>query len=264
MPRPHSSLRIAMKQIDPDIVVDSYNQHGERYSARRLSGGMLFNDYIELPIVKGLLGSPRELTNARVLDIGCGPGVYTKLLLRAGAKVVALDSSAVMLRAAINHCNDLDAALLGQCKFIQESFETVDLAESSFDVILATFMLSYFADLTQALSKMRASLARGGRIIASILHPVRLFAIDRDEQGYLIGNYFSDGFYKADFLDESSTLPLRRYNFEQLHSAADDAGLRIAQLIEPRADPNCGFPDPAKIEFYSANPSILILEMKQK
>ncbi len=41
-----------------------------------------------------------EVEGKRVLDMGCGPGVYAELLASKGAEVVALDVSEAMVRLA--------------------------------------------------------------------------------------------------------------------------------------------------------------------
>lgn len=248
-------------QYELDLVANSYELHGEAYARKRLSGGMLFNDFIEGPAVRELLGNSRRLSGANVLDIGCGPGVYSNMLLGSGANVLGVDSSRVMLNSTMKYCQRLALPGKGNARFIHSTFELVDLGEERFDIVLATFMLSYFRDLSSAFSKMRDHLGSRGRIIASMLHPVRLFARGRSDSGYVVADYFSGGIYQADFLDDNSTLPLKRYNFGELFSAAEAAGLRISHLIEPRAQIGCGFPDGAKVDFYSRHPSVLVLQL---
>ncbi|MEN9866605.1 MAG: hypothetical protein RL748_2195 [Pseudomonadota bacterium] len=253
-----------IKQLELTLVIDTYNLYGDRYSKQRLSTGLLFNDYIEAPVIRRLIGKKSRLSNSTVLDIGCGPGVYTKLLLHAGASVVAIDSSAVMLKSAYEHCSSLPPDILEKCQFIESSFEMADFGDKKFDLIIATFMISYFEDLTFALEKMRMHLSKKGKIIASMLHPIRMFAKSKTDEGYVVENYFENGFYHADFLDENSSIYLKRYNFEQLHFCINEAGLKIEQLIEPVADLNCGYHDRDKVEFYAKNPSVLIFQMEMK
>ncbi|MDD2272621.1 MAG: class I SAM-dependent methyltransferase [Desulfuromonadaceae bacterium] len=252
------------KQSELDLIAESYNLYGSKYSRERISSGLLFNDFIEAPIIKKLLEFPMRISNLKVLDIGCGPGIYTKHLLNAGAKVVAIDSSDVMLEAAKEHCMSLPSELFSKCDFIKSTFEAHELNDSKFEIVMATFMLSYFTDLTQAFTKMRKHLGNDGIIITSMLHPIRLFAKNKNSHGYTVGDYFQSGNYVSDFLDSAITIPLRRYNFEQLHTAANQADLKIIQIIEPKADLTCDYPDREKLEFYSVNPSILIMLMGAK
>ncbi len=251
-------------QYELDLVAATYEQHGHAYAKKRLSGGMLFNDYIEAPIVRRLLGNAKQLRGKSVLDIGCGPGVYSSLLVRAGASVLGVDSSKVMLNATRETCEAIDLPDKGQSRFVLSNFETVDLGEERFDVVLATFMLSYFSNIAEAFAKMRVHLAPRGQVITSMLHPIRMFATKRTDDGYVVSDYFDGGVYEADFLNDNSPLRLRRYNFDEIYEAAGAAGLKISGLFEPRASLNCGFPDQEKVSFYSRHPSILILQLTLK
>lgn len=248
-------------QYELDLVAAAYEQYGQSYAMRRLNGGMLFNDYIEAPVIRKLLGPVRRLRGIRALDIGCGPGVYSNLLLRAGASVLGVDSSSVMLEATRSYCGRSQGDGERRARFLLSSFELADFGGEQFDVVLATFMLSYFDDLTAAFVKMKKHLAPRGRILTSMLHPIRLFSSEKSKDGYVVSNYFSGGVYKADFLAESASLPLKRYNFEDLCAAARAANLIITDLLEPRASVGCGFADEEKVEFYSRNPSIVVLQL---
>lgn len=255
---------IMKTQYELDLVAASYEQHGHAYAKKRLGGGMLFNDYIEAPIVRSLLGEAQRLNGANVLDIGCGPGIYSSLLLRAGANVLGVDSSLVMLKATEEYCSGINSAGCGSARFLHSTFEEADLADEKFDLVLATFMLSYFENLESALSKIRDHLSPKGRTIVSMLHPVRLFSTSKGSHGYTVSDYFGGGYYAADFLHNDAALPLKRYNFEELFDAIKHSGLKVLNLLEPRASLNCGFPDDEKVRFYSAHPSILVMQLAAK
>jgi len=251
------------KQTELDFVATMYDQHGHAYSRRRFTSGLLFNDYIEAPLVRQLIGNANHLEGVNVLDIGCGPGIYSRLLLAAGAQLTAIDSSAVMLEVAKRYCFDFPVKIDSTSAFIHTSFEDANFGQQKFGLILATFMLSYFSDLPSAFKKMKIHLAPGGKIIASMLHPIRMLSKCSNE-GYLVSDYFCGGTYDSDFLHDSFHIPLKRYNFEQLHSAIDQAGLKIARLLEPMAIPNCGFHDVTEVEFFSKHPSIVIFQLNLK
>jgi 2-polyprenyl-3-methyl-5-hydroxy-6-metoxy-1,4-benzoquinol methylase len=55
------------------------------------------NALYDRPAVLGLLG---DVTGKRVLDAGCGPGLYAEELVRRGASVVGFDESPEMVRLA--------------------------------------------------------------------------------------------------------------------------------------------------------------------
>lgn len=53
--------------------------------------------FVDRPALLGLLG---DVSGARVLDAGCGSGLYAEELLRRGAHVVGLDASDGLLDIA--------------------------------------------------------------------------------------------------------------------------------------------------------------------
>jgi 2-polyprenyl-3-methyl-5-hydroxy-6-metoxy-1,4-benzoquinol methylase len=253
-----------MEQFELDLNTSLYNKFGEKYCVERLSGAVLFNDYIEAPAIRSLIGNSLDIKGKNVLDIGCGPGIYTKMLTMAGANVTALDSSELMLNATRIYCDTVDNLISGSVKYINLRFEDADFGEKKFDLILATFMLGYFDDLTFVFKKMKAHLNKGGRIIASMLHPIRLFSDGCRDGKYIVSSYYSEGYYKADFLDKENPLNLKKYNFQDIFHALNSTGLRVSDLFEPKASISCGFPDIDKVKFYSENPSVLIISISAK
>jgi len=73
------------------------------------------------------------------------------MLLESGAKVTAIDPSHVMLKHASIYCQDLPKSALENLRLIESNFEHADLGAQKYHLILATFMLSYFRNLTEAL-----------------------------------------------------------------------------------------------------------------
>ncbi|WP_332859509.1 class I SAM-dependent methyltransferase [Janthinobacterium svalbardensis] len=248
-----------MEQLDLNFNTSIYDQFGRKYCLSRFSNGSLFNDHIEAPVVASLIDDASSLRGKRALDIGCGPGIYTKMLLSHDVNVTAIDSSSLMLDATKEYCESSGYKAGGNLEFIQGRYEETNF-NGSYDLILATFMISYFEDLTLAFIKMRSQLKKGGYIITSMLHPFRMFERDRIPSD-LYPSYFEGGFYQADFLDKDSPLKLRRYNFSDIFFAATSAGLRITKLIEPKANLDSTYPDRNKLEYYSRHPSIVVLKL---
>ncbi len=223
---------------------------------------MLFNDHIEAPVIIRLI-EKKLLRGKVVLDIGCGPGIYTRKLLRTGASVVAIDTSHVMLSSAKKYCSDLGTIEISKSQFFETSFEDASFSENQFDLIIATFMISYFSDLEASFKKMSSYLKAGGSIITSMLHPIRLYATSRNNEGYVVENYFEKRVYKAGFLSKTNLISLNRYKFSDISSAAKAAGMYIEHIFEPKLDNHNNFPDQEKAEFYIHNPSIAIIELRK-
>jgi 2-polyprenyl-3-methyl-5-hydroxy-6-metoxy-1,4-benzoquinol methylase len=210
-------------------IINFYNKNASKYYEERvLSGGSLFNEYIEIPAVIKLLNE--DIVGKRILDIGCGLGVYSKLLSEKGGIVTAIDSSKEMIRYAKMLCADL------RVTFIHQPFESfAPRQEETFDIILGSFMLSYFDDLLKVFSNIFKFLSSSGYCIMSMLHPLRLSSL-RDESGvYSIFDYFDNkSIYASDFLDNKEILHLKKWTISDITYAASNSGLLVDLIIEPK------------------------------
>ena len=96
------------------------------------------------------LRSPR-----RIVDLGCGPGNSTELLVERfpAAQVVGIDSSPDMLRQA--------RARLPQCRFVQGDVATW-VAEPGTDLLFGNAVFHWVPDHPKVLARLLASLPPGG------------------------------------------------------------------------------------------------------
>ncbi|HKE75104.1 MAG TPA: class I SAM-dependent methyltransferase, partial [Acidimicrobiales bacterium] len=97
----------------------------------------------------------RAPSTARVLDVGCGNGMYLAELRRRGIDAVGCDLSPGMLAAAAPH-----RAL------VNTDVTALPFAPAAFDVVLAPHMLYHVGDRTAAARELRRVLAPGGRCVA--------------------------------------------------------------------------------------------------
>ncbi|MCK5716765.1 MAG: methyltransferase domain-containing protein [Thiomargarita sp.] len=91
----------------------------------------------------------------RVLEIGCGTGLFTEMFAKTGAELVAVDISPELLEAAKKrHLPE------NQVKFLEKRFEDCDV-EGPFDAIIGSSILHHL-ELESALSKIYSLLKPGG------------------------------------------------------------------------------------------------------
>ena len=76
----------------------------------------------------------RDLTLARILDLGCGPGLYTSRLARLGHRCVGIDFSP----ASITHARERAAEEELECVYIQEDIRTADYS-GDYDLVMLIF-----------------------------------------------------------------------------------------------------------------------------
>jgi trans-aconitate methyltransferase len=105
------------------------------------------------PVLALLAPRPGE----RVLDLGCGDGVLTLELVRAGCDVVAVDQSPEQVLAA--RARGLDARVV--------SGEALDFA-GEFDAVFSNAALHWMKDAPRVLSGVARALKPGGRFVAEL------------------------------------------------------------------------------------------------
>jgi arsenite methyltransferase len=99
----------------------------------------------------------------RVLDVGCGPGFYSRELLdRVGPEgsVTGIDQSAQMLAVAKRRSGGF-----GNAAFEEGNAVALPVESEGFDRALSVQVLEYVRDFGAALAEMRRALRPGGRAV---------------------------------------------------------------------------------------------------
>lgn len=102
-----------------------------------------------------------DLKGKRVLDVGCGSGVYCFEAARRGAKVVGIDAAPNMITHA--RATSMELGLERECQFLVGTFPAdVQGSEISdpFDYAIALGVMDYVSDSQSFLSAMRRSVKR--------------------------------------------------------------------------------------------------------
>ncbi|OON71442.1 class I SAM-dependent methyltransferase [Streptomyces tsukubensis] len=145
----------------------AFDQAAELYGASE--AGLPFRRHIEIPSVLAALG---DLRGKRVVDLGCGAGLYARLVARGGASVVAgLDQSPGMIAHA--HQRDRREAS-GITYLLHDISQPPPLPPQSFDAVVCVYVLPYAStqrQLTDICRTARTLLAPGGRFVTATLNP---------------------------------------------------------------------------------------------
>ena len=98
----------------------------------------------------------------RVLDVGCGPGALTVVLVQrvGAANVAAAEPSAPFVNAARRRLPDVDIR--------QASAERLPFEAGAFDVAIAQLVVHFMADPVQGLREMARVTRPGGVVAASV------------------------------------------------------------------------------------------------
>ncbi|MFU8773060.1 MAG: class I SAM-dependent methyltransferase [Anaerolineales bacterium] len=159
---------------DKPVAQDAYDALAEAYAAR--IDTKPHNAYYERPATLSLLPDVR---GKRILDAGCGPGVYAQILTERGAQVVAFDANHKMV--------DLARQRLGEKVPVhQANLEQplTFLADSSFDIVLSSLVLDYVKDWQPVLAEFHRVLCKGGYLVFSIEHPYPKFFDFQETNNY--------------------------------------------------------------------------------
>jgi SAM-dependent methyltransferase len=177
----------------------------------------------------GLLG---PVAGHRVLELGCGAAAGARWLASAGARAVALDLSAGMLRYAAEGGERSGVRV----PLVQADALALPFPGGCFDAVTTAFgAVPFVADSAALMREVARVLRPGGRWVFSVTHPMRwTFLDDPTERGLLaVHSYFDRRPYV-----ESDEDGVPRY-VEQHRTLGDRvrelvaAGFVLTDLIEP-------------------------------
>lgn len=168
---PEKSKKSSLPQ---PIAQDAYDALAEAYAAR--IDTKPHNAYYERPATLSLLP---DVADKRVLDAGCGPGVYAEWLVDHGAEVVAFDANAKMVRLARERVGD-------RARFLQADLgEPLDfLEDAAFDLVVSPLVLDYVENWASVFGEFNRVLKAGGALIFSMEHPFTKYDIHREHSNY--------------------------------------------------------------------------------
>lgn len=160
---------LAQRTMESDLVVRIYESRLWRRSfIATLALGISFAREQEL--VLRALNPPRD---GAVLDLACGPGIYTRPLARSMPEgtVVGLDLSLPMLRYAQRRA---ESERLRNVVFVRASALDLPLQSDGFDGANCCGALHLFPDAAQALREVARVLEAGGSFTAAVFRdPIR-------------------------------------------------------------------------------------------
>ena len=103
-------------------------------------------------------------TESKILEVGCGTGIYSTHWVKPSIKFYGLDISRGMLRRAATKI-DSDKTL-----FIEGDAEHLPFRDASFDVVLSVNAIEHLEDIPMALKEMKRVCGDGGKIVLSVLN----------------------------------------------------------------------------------------------
>ncbi|WP_218002219.1 class I SAM-dependent methyltransferase [Janibacter corallicola] len=195
--------------------MSSYEAFADSFAAHAEDSA--HNAHYDRPAVLELVG---DVAGRRVLDIGCGSGLYTEELVRRGADVVAFDASARL----VHHARRRVAGVADvRVHDLRDPFEW--LADESFDDAVMPLVLHHLEDPVPALREVHRVLGPGGRLVISTVHPM----LDWLQQG---GSYFTDETID-EVWNDGWAVRFRRAPLTAWCAEFYEVGFVIERLVEP-------------------------------
>ncbi len=222
------------RERETPLALDAYEALADGYA--KWAGTKAHNAYYERPAMLALLP---DVAGLRVLDAGCGPGMYAEWLLDHGADVVCVDASPKMLEHARTRVG-------GRAEIIEADLgKPLEFAgDGDFDLVIAPLVIDYLPDWPAAFSEFYRVLKAGGRFVASKEHPAS------DYTQRLADNYFEKQLISAVWrgFDDPVEVTAWHRPLQDLINALAGAGFTIERLVEPLPIPKFQEADPDDYE----------------
>jgi len=235
---------------DKPLAFDAYEALAEAYAAAVETKP--HNAYCERPATLSLLP---EVDNRRVLDAGCGPGVYSEWLVKRGAEVLAVDASLRMVELArrrLGGAAEVRQADLGK---------PLDfLGDSSFDVVLSPLVLDYVEDWRAAFAEFYRVLRPGGHLIFSVTHPFS------DYLYFKSVNYYGTELVGCEWRGFGPVrvhMPSFRRPLGELLNPLVEVGFSLERIVEPKPTEEFREADPKHYEELSRLPCFLCVRARK-
>jgi ubiquinone/menaquinone biosynthesis C-methylase UbiE len=143
-----------------------FDREAEQYAERYLvpaSSDVLWHRHRALLEMVRAMGLP---AGARIVDLGCGPGVLSRDLARAGFSGVGLDGAAAM----IQRCRTAAAAagIADRWQYGVGDVEAIPFEDATFDAAVCAGVIEYLPSDERLLSEVARVLRPGGRFLLCV------------------------------------------------------------------------------------------------
>ncbi|HHV12293.1 MAG TPA: class I SAM-dependent methyltransferase [Clostridiales bacterium] len=185
-----------------------------------------------------------DLTDKKVLDLGCGYGWHCKYAVECGADgVVGIDLSEKMIATARERNAD------ERINYKVCGMDAYDYPQDTFDLVVSNLVLHYIEDLNGIYKNVYRTLKDNGIFLFNIEHPVFTGSVNQDwiydNEGnalyWPVDNYFYPGLRQTHFLGQEVTK--QHHTLTQIINGLLQCGFFIERVEEAMPEQGMmGFP----------------------
>lgn len=119
------------------------------------------------PVRADYIATRTDLRGSRVADVGCGGGLLSETLARAGAQVTAIDLGEKVIGVAKLHLHESN---LDVDYRVQSSADLAASEPASFDAVCCMELIEHVPDPAALINDLAAMLKPGGRLFLSTIN----------------------------------------------------------------------------------------------
>ena len=218
----------SMDSMERDVR-RAYNDLAGTYFNFRVTGKAVYNEYLEMPAMLAELGNVK---GKKVLDVGCGPGIYAAALLKRGAIVYGIDQAEGMIKIAKEYAKGAD--------FRIGSVYGMPYKSGFFDAVFASYVVHYFTDMGRAFREIRRVLKKNGMFVFSITNPFKEVTHHIPGRPYYMRkfyNYFQEGEQNSVWFGGTKRRTVIRFvhrTFETYIKTALESGFEIVDYVDAK------------------------------
>ena len=204
------------------IAYHTYQALADAYS--EIAPDKEYNAYYDRPAMLSLL--VEDLAGQHILDAGCGPGIYSEILLKKGAEVTGIDVSENMIQHARTRNGDQGHFIVGNLEEPLSMFQ-----DQQFDGIMSALAISYVKDISALFGEFQCIVKPGAWFCFSTEHP--FFSYNY----FKLENYFETQSVSCQwkgFTNEPITMNSYYHSLSCITDALLDNGFVIERILEAK------------------------------
>ncbi|MAG07202.1 hypothetical protein CMI46_00090 [Candidatus Pacearchaeota archaeon] len=168
------------------IIKKAYDELAPEYLEMRKKGGTnnFYNGMLEMPTTLKLLGNVK---GKKILDLGCGPGRYAKILTGRGTKVIGIDNSKTSIELAKKEAPKVE--------FLLGDIEKLPFKSNQFDIVVSAMVITHLKSWDKVLKEVKRVLKKKGIFVFSMHNPIKVVGkkkISGGKKFLVIEDYFNE------------------------------------------------------------------------